>query len=213
METKLKKLCALILLCISFSSCEFFKSASTIGARNPQSEDSNSDGPNVSEIANNIHEFAQKSTNISKLCSLPREYTNPVLYDQYCGQSCGAVGNSCEEHSDCCSSRCTNGTCQAGGNHFVPIGKICSQPSDCETGLCDPHPVLPYKICYGSLSKGICEFITETCTQPDNCCSRSCYKNKCIGSAKYPAGYGQPCYLEHSECSSNNCNFTTNRCR
>lgn len=155
----------------------------------------------------------ERQSLIDKLCSLPREFANPVLYDRYCHFTCLNVGNHCEEHNDCCSHNCSGGLCQAGNNQFVPIGEKCFEPSQCETGLCAAHPTRPYKICYGSLSRGICSFSEESCFQDDNCCSGRCYKNKCVGSPKYPNGAGQACYTDNNECASNQCVFISHKCR
>lgn len=219
MDNNFKKMATVILLPLVLFSCDIFKNNQSQAVRTPQSDesDSNNSSPIEQSVAEAVNTVASRyqsaATNISNLCSLPREFTNPVLYDQYCGRSCLPANNSCDEHSDCCSHRCTNGVCQVGGGHFVPIGERCRDYTECETGKCNPHPTEPYKICYGSLSRGICEFITETCIESDNCCSGSCFKNKCIGSEQYPASKGQSCYLEHRECASNQCNFLTNRCR
>lgn len=155
----------------------------------------------------------ERESNIAKLCSLPREFANPALYDKYCSFTCRAVDKRCEDHKDCCSHRCSGGICQPGSNHFVPVGERCHQSSDCETGLCQMDPNNSYKICYGSVSRGVCSFPTETCTQDDNCCSLKCYNNKCIGSPKNPVGALQPCYLDNNECASNQCDFGSHTCR
>lgn len=240
MGASLKKLSLFLVLPLLFSSCDFFTKTSSTISRVPQSDESetydkNEPGASLDSAAEIIQQNAQafshsvsksasesiqkfndnipNDSNISKLCSLPREFANPVLYDQYCGNSCTPVNSTCEDHSDCCSHRCSNGVCQPGGGHFVPVNGRCQQPSDCETGLCSRHPVLPYKICYGSVVKGVCSFVNESCLDTDNCCSGRCFKNKCIGSPKYPANTGQSCYNDHDECASNQCNFITHRCR
>lgn len=231
MVINLKKLFIFILLPLAFSSCQFLTGATENGARNPQSEvedhaeetlvvnAKNSElivkgaAEEVAQVVGAKQVAPENLSDIEKLCSLPREFTNPVLYDQYCGNSCKAVGNSCEDHSDCCSHRCSGGVCQAGGGFFVPITQRCTEPSQCETGLCSPHPAQPYKICYGSLAKGVCEFSGEPCIQADNCCSNRCYKNKCVGAPSFPNSVGKPCYTDNNECASNQCNFTTHKCR
>ena len=240
MVTKLKRLSILILLSLVFSSCEFLMKDSVKGVRTPQSDDSDPTPSNnktpsqglldaVVETERNMSATEQKSaeeliknynsndperqSNISKLCSLPREFANPALYDRYCHFTCLNVGNHCEEHRDCCSRSCSNGTCQAANGQFAAIGEKCSEPAECETGLCVAHPTLHHKICYGSLSRGVCSFSEESCFQDDNCCSGRCYKNKCVGSPKYPNGAGQTCYTDNNECASNQCVFLSHRCR
>lgn len=166
------------------------------------------------EILRGVKDGLGENSDRSAVCSLPREMIKPEVYDKYCGNGCLPPSQRCEDHADCCSHNCSGGVCQPGNGSFVPIGKRCQQATDCETGLCEPHPQQGFKICYGSLSRGICSFVSEPCLNADNCCSLRCSSSKkCIGSPKNPARTGQPCYNDHDECASNQCNFTTHRCR
>lgn len=149
----------------------------------------------------------------SKLCSMPREFVNPQVYDQYCrNRSCLRAGESCGNASSCCSKMCIKNRCATNNTHKLLPGEICRTDDECYTNNCSAAPGGSYKICYGDNATPYCSRVGQTCGENRHCCSSSCSENKCWGSRKDPAPIGYPCRGDNAECESRFCNLQRRRC-
>lgn len=148
-----------------------------------------------------------------KLCSLPRQFIKPEIYERYCGNGiCLAYGNSCSLSKSCCSGMCIDKKCASSEKLKGFPGQRCQLHSDCYSNSCQTAGNSNYKVCIGNSDPSSCSNLREYCKEDSNCCSGVCHGNRCLGSAADPAGIGQYCFADHSECASRNCDLETHRC-
>lgn len=106
---------------------------------------------------------------------------NPVCADEGAkcmdGRCCIGSGNECENHSDCCTGLCNDGSCEM----CVPFFEDCSQGSStpcCQTdseavacldgvctSTCDPMQMMPFDTTCDALG-GCCHDTLEQCVKP-----------------------------------------------
>lgn len=117
-------------------------------------------------------------------------------------QACRADGASCQDGSDCCSSRCQGGVCLAAGTCAGP-GTTCTTRDQCCSGRCEPSGTK--RVCLN-----YCLADGASCTTPGDCCSLACHGGVCGG--ELCAREEAPC-SSSADCCSGVCDTATKRCR
>ncbi len=114
-----------------------------------------------------------------------------------CPAACGAAGTPCSTSSDCCSTSCVAGSCQAGC--CVGTNAACQQNGDCCSGICDGGfchaPCLP--------PGGACSLPIDCCDEPNatsTCSGGFCGIACAAGRANCNASGADGC-----ECAGNLC--------
>ena len=82
---------------------------------------------------------------------------------------CSQTGVACSSPSECCSSRCANGTCAS--QQCTATGQTCAAGTDCCSGLCNGT-------CQ-AVPGGTCKVLGDSCGGNGECCSSLCRGGVC----------------------------------